>query len=158
MIVAVEEGTEVLSTLTLVGKESPARCDAPPCPGGDIRNPQPRPRTILCRITVIGSLLLGLPSTRRTTLVSYRMHVDEKRHFLDSQIVNNCLSLAKSFGLRISTRLGRSCPCAARPRTDEGYRDGRPPRRDFEVNFDVPEGLALGKSVAKGFGAIERVG
>jgi hypothetical protein len=29
---------------------------------------------------------------------------------------------------------------------------------EIEVNFNIPEGLALGKSVAKGFGAVERVG
>jgi hypothetical protein len=78
---------------------------------------------------------------------------DGQQRLLEAQIVNNCLSTAKSFGLRISSRLSaiahpRPVPVKFKGVEMLGFL-GR-----FEVNFALPDGFGLGKSVSKGYGAV----
>jgi hypothetical protein len=77
-----------------------------------------------------------------------------RQRLLEAQIANNCLSLAKSFGLRIFPRLSaiahlREVPVRFKDLEMLGFLGL------FEVNFSIPRGLGLGKSVSKGYGAVE---
>jgi hypothetical protein len=85
-----------------------------------------------------------------------RMSANDRQHLLDAQVANNCLSLAKSFGLRLSTRLEsrafvRPVPVRLKGIEMIGFFG------EIYVNFCIPEDLGLGKSASKGFGAIRRV-
>ena len=154
-IIAVEEGTDVLSSLTLVGTS--LRLGA-------------MPRRILSATLEVSRQDLGpspLPSRYRLStpwlalnqenyLRFNRMSGEERQRFLDAQIVNNCLSLAKSFGLRVATRLVGRAHVRAVPVGMKGI-EMIGHLGEVEVNFRIPEGLALGKSVAKGFGGLRRV-
>jgi hypothetical protein len=76
-----------------------------------------------------------------------------RQRLLEDQIANNCLSMAKSFGLRISPRLTaiahlREVPVRFKEFEMLGFLGV------FEVNFSIPWGLGLGKSVSKGYGAV----
>lgn len=154
-IVTVEEGTEVLSALTLVGAEvrlgaatrrvMEATLDASRHPLG------PSPTSRRYRF-VSPWLALNQENHTRFGLMS----TDDRRRLLDAQIANNCLSLAKSFGLRINTRLAGHAhvrPVAVRLK-DVGMVGFL---GDFDVNFEIPDGLGLGKSVSRGFGAVRRI-
>ena len=153
-IIAVEEGTEVVSSLTLVGKSLRLGATS---------------RQILSATLEVSRQDLGpslLPSRYRLTtpwlalnqenyIRFNRMSGEERQRFLDAQIVNNCLSLAKLFGLRVATRSGRArlraVPVGMKGIEMVGHLG------EVEVNFRIPEGLRLGKSVAKGFGGLRRV-
>jgi hypothetical protein len=156
VVVAVDEGAEAVSSLTLAGRD--LRLGA-------------TTRRVLSATLEVSRQDLGPTSTpcgyRLTTpwlalnQENYarfrRMTQEERQRFLDAQVANNCLSLAKSFGLRISTRLvGRADvrPVSVRLNGIEMMAL----LGQVEVNFRIPAGLAIGKSVAKGYGAIERIG
>jgi hypothetical protein len=155
MIVAVEDGVEALSSLNLVG--------------ADLRLGASTRRVLAANLDVRKQRLgpCSSPSRYRFTspwlALNQENHVrfgqmtsEERLRFLDAQIANNCLSLAKSFGLRITTRLaGRAQVRPVCVRMKEIVMIGHV--GEIEVNFSIPEGLALGKSVAKGFGATEAV-
>lgn len=78
-----------------------------------------------------------------------------KRDVLARALVGNCLSLSKSLGLWVDARLEaevgglreRACHFKGVPMV--GF-TGR-----FRVNFRVPAGLGVGKSVSRGFGTVE---
>jgi hypothetical protein len=81
----------------------------------------------------------------------------ERRELLARVLVGNCLSLAKAFGLRVAARLVANAS-QLRPRVCR-FKDV--PMTGFEgafaVNFHVPTGLGIGKSVSRGFGTVERI-
>lgn len=152
LIVAVEEGIEALSALTLVGEslrlgsttrvvtDATLEVDDHQIGGTD------EPRSY--RFSTPWFALNQENHARFT-----RSDPGEARHFLDLQIVNNCLSLAKSFGLRVDqTVVGRAdvrqIPVPMKQMVMIGFLG------NFEVNFDIPAGLGLGKMVSKGFGAV----
>jgi hypothetical protein len=155
VVVAVEEGAEALSSLTLVGR--------------DLRLGATTRRVLSATLEVSRQDLGATSQPFRYRLTTpwlalnqenyarfHRMNQDERRRFLDAQVANNCLSLAKSFGLRVATRLvGRADvrPISVRMKGIEmvGHVG------ELQVNFHIPAGMAIGKSVAKGYGAIERI-
>ncbi len=81
----------------------------------------------------------------------------ERREILSRVLVGNCLALAKSLGHRVELRLAadssqlrpRACRFKGVPMA--GF-IGR-----FWINFHVPTGLGIGKSVSRGFGTVEPV-
>lgn len=80
----------------------------------------------------------------------------ERTEFLNRQLCNNCLALAKSFGVRIDLRL--TAESTLRPVNTK--HKGMPMLGfvgEFALPFQIPEGMGLGKSVAKGFGTITRI-
>lgn len=156
VVVAVQEGAEAVSSLTLVG--------------GELRLGATTRLVLSATLEVSRQDLGATPEPCRYRLSTpwlalnqenyarfHRMPDEERRRFLGVQVANNCLSLAKSFGLRVATRLvGRADvrPSSVRMKGIEmiGHVG------QVEVNFHIPAGLAIGKSVAKGYGAIEKVG
>jgi hypothetical protein len=78
----------------------------------------------------------------------------ERRELLGRVLVGNCLSLAKSLGLRVAARLAadasglRPVPVRLKGVPMLGFVG------TFAVNFALPAGLGLGKSVSRGFGTI----
>jgi hypothetical protein len=81
----------------------------------------------------------------------------EKQALRERILVGNCLSLAKSFGHRVSGRLVagagelESVPTRLKGVPMLGF-IGR-----FTINFSLPEHVGIGKSVSRGFGTVERV-
>jgi hypothetical protein len=82
----------------------------------------------------------------------------ERRDILSHVLVGNSLALATSLGHRVALRLAADSS-QLRPRTCRfkgipmaGF-VGR-----FRINFDLPTGLGIGKSVSRGFGTVEHVG
>lgn len=76
--------------------------------------------------------------------------------FLNRQICNNCLAVAKSFDVRISQRLVAKTDL----RSVTVRHKGLPMTGltgSFEVNFHISDGMGLGKSVAKGFGTVREL-
>ncbi len=82
----------------------------------------------------------------------------ERQALLERVLVGNCLSLAKAFGHWVNARLMADTR-RLRPRTcrfkDQAMIGFEGP---FRVNFRLPSGLGIGKSVSRGFGTVERVG
>jgi hypothetical protein len=82
----------------------------------------------------------------------------ERYDLLSRVLVGNCLSLAKSLGHRVQLRLAaatsRLLPrvCRFKGLPMAGF-IGR-----FWINFHLPAGVGIGKSVSRGFGTVERVG
>jgi hypothetical protein len=78
----------------------------------------------------------------------------ERWNLLSRVLVGNCLSVAKAFGLRVSAHLTadvslltpRVCRFKDVPMT--GFSG------PFRVNFHLPTGLGIGKSVSRGFGTV----
>lgn len=80
-----------------------------------------------------------------------------RRALLARILVGNCLSLAKSFGNRVGTRLSADAG-GLRPSITRlkgiamlGFLG------TFRVNFHIPDRAGIGKSVSRGFGTVERV-
>jgi CRISPR-associated endoribonuclease Cas6 len=154
-VVAVAEGIEVLSALTLVGN--------------DLRLGAFTRRVVEATLNISDHALGPSRSSYRYRFTAPwlalnqenharfgRMDAENRRRLLDAQVANNCLSLAKSFGLRITTRLAglahvRPVPVPMKNVEMVGFFG------EFEVNFNIPDGLGLGKSVSKGFGAVRRM-
>ena len=153
-VVAIEEGSAILSELTLVGSDlrlgatvrrvTEATLEVTEESLGPSRSPHPyRFMTPWLALNQENHARFG------------RMGEGERRRFLDAQIANNCLSLAKSLGLRVMTRIAaraRVRPVGVRLK-DVGMVGFL---GEFEVNFAIPDGLGLGKSVSRGFGATMR--
>lgn len=81
-----------------------------------------------------------------------------RRELLARIIIGNSLSLAKSFGLRVGGRLTAD---ASRLRAVPVRLKGVPMLGfvgPFAVNFALPAGLGLGKSVSRGFGTVATTG
>ncbi len=153
-IVAVAEGIEVLSALTLVGV--------------DLRLGATYRHVLEATLNITERHLGLMRSTYAYHLATPWLALNQENHvrfggmsetqrsqLLDVQVANNCLSLAKSFGLRITTRLVgharvRPIPVWMKDVQMTGFLG------EIRINFSVPEGLGLGKSVSKGFGAIRR--
>jgi hypothetical protein len=155
MIVAVQEGVEALSTLTLVGADlrlgsTSRRVLAATL---DVRKQDLGPTSSPFRYRFTTPWL----ALNQENHVRFRhMNAEDRQRFLDAQIANNCLSLAKSLGLRFTARLtGRAHVRPVTVLMKDIEMMGH--LGEIDVNFSIPEGLALGKSVAKGFGAVERV-
>jgi CRISPR-associated protein Cas1 len=79
-----------------------------------------------------------------------------RRALLARVLVGNCLSLAKAFGYRVSSRLSAD-GAGLRPWTTRlkgvlmrGFVG------TFRVNFHIPDRAGVGKSVSRGFGTVER--
>ena len=74
---------------------------------------------------------------------------------LERVLVGNCLSLAKAFGLWVGTRLTADAR-RLRPRTCR-FKDQPMVGFDgpFRVNFHLPSGIGIGKSVSRGFGTVK---
>lgn len=151
MIVAVEEGIEVLTALTLVGESlrlgstmrivTDAILEVDTHHLGGIDEPQGYKFSTPW-------FALNQENHARFT----RSDPGQAQRFLDLQIANNCLSLAKSFGIRVDRRVVgradvRQVPVRMKQIVMIGFLG------NFEVNFDIPAGLGLGKMVSKGFGA-----
>jgi len=84
------------------------------------------------------------------------MPATDRMEFLNRQLCNNCLALAKSFGVRIAERL--SAESSLREVTAK--HKGLPMLGfvgEFTINFHIPQSMGLGKSVSKGFGSLEQV-
>ncbi len=84
------------------------------------------------------------------------MPATDRMEFLNRQLCNNCLALAKSFGVRIAERL--SAESSLREVTTK--HKGMPMLGfvgEFTINFHIPQSMGLGKSVSKGFGSLEPV-
>jgi hypothetical protein len=154
MIVAVEEGIEVLTALNLVGESlrlgstmrivTDAILEVDTHHLGGIDGP---------RGYKFSTPWFALNQENHARFT--RSDPSQARRFLDLQIANNCLSLAKSFGLRVDRRVvGRADVRQVPVRMKEIVMIGF--LGNFEVNFDIPPGLGLGKMVSKGFGAVER--
>ena len=153
LIVAVAEGIEALLGLTLVGQ--------------GLRLGVTTRRIIDATFHVQEHTLGPATTPRRYQLMTPWLALNQENHsrfgpmdkaqrqqLLDVQVANNCLSLAKSFGLRITTRLAgkahvRPVPVWLKQVEMLGFLGV------VEVNFQIPDGLGLGKSVSKGFGAVE---
>jgi hypothetical protein len=152
MIVAVEEGIEALSSLTLVGESLRLGSTT---------------RIVTDATLEVEDHHLGVTDEPRGYRFSTpwlalnqenharfaRSGPGEARRFLDLQIANNCLSLAKSFGLRLDRRVVgrvdvRQIPVRVKQVVMTGFLG------NVELNFDIPAGLGLGKMVSKGFGAV----
>ncbi|MBI2567499.1 MAG: hypothetical protein HYV63_10745 [Candidatus Schekmanbacteria bacterium] len=79
-----------------------------------------------------------------------------REQLLRRVLIGNCLSLAKSFGHRVATRLAADCralhalPCRLKGVSMLGFRGS------FSLNFSIPDRLGIGKSVSRGFGIVER--
>lgn len=81
----------------------------------------------------------------------------ERRAVLERVLVGNCLSLAKAFGHWVNGRLAadarylrpRSCRFKDRPMIAFNG--------PFRVNFRLPSGIGVGKSVSRGFGTVALV-
>jgi hypothetical protein len=154
-ILAVGEGIDVLSALTLVGVNLRL--------GATVRH------VMDATLDVTEHDLGPIQSSRTYRLTTPWLALNQENHarfgrldeversrFLDAQVVNNCLSLAKSFGLRVTSRLvghAHVRPISVRMKDVEmtGFLG------KIIVNFSIPEGLGLGKSVSKGFGAVRGV-
>lgn len=84
------------------------------------------------------------------------MPATERGEFLNRQLCNNCLALAKSFGVRISERLTAQSSLRAVNTKHKGM-----PMLgfvgEFTINFHIPQSMGLGKSVSKGFGNVGQV-
>ncbi|MGO8746924.1 MAG: CRISPR-associated endonuclease Cas6 [Thermoguttaceae bacterium] len=83
------------------------------------------------------------------------MSPSERQSWLNSQVVNNCLSLAKSYGVCVTRRL----VAEARVRiVHTAHKDTKMLGflGEITVNFDIPNGLGIGKVVSKGFGGVEK--
>lgn len=82
----------------------------------------------------------------------------ERFRLLESIIVGNCLSFAKSFRYTVNMRLWANCsqlrPVFARLKgvPMQGFLG------TFRINFLLPDLIGLGKSVSRGFGVIRRLG
>lgn len=84
------------------------------------------------------------------------MPATDRIDFLNKQLGNNCLALAKSFGVRITERL--LAQSSLREVTTK--HKGMPMLGfvgEFAINFHIPQSMGLGKSVSKGFGSLEQV-
>jgi hypothetical protein len=152
MIVAVENGIDAVSALTLVGESlrlgSTTRIvtDATLEVGDHQLGETDGPRGYR-----FSTPWLALNQENHARFA--RSDLREGRRFLDLQIANNCLSLAKSFGLRVDRRVVaradvRQVPVRMKQIVMIGFLG------TFEVNFHIPAGLGLGKMVSKGFGAV----
>ena len=85
----------------------------------------------------------------------YAATLSERRELLARVLVGNCLSLAKSFGLRVA---GRLIADATRLRAVPVRLKGVPMlgfMGEFAANFALPVGVGVGKSVSRGFGTVE---
>jgi hypothetical protein len=99
---------------------------------------------------------LGLNQENHDRYSRARSDTDRQR-LLERVVVGNCLSLAKSFGVRVERHL-TACAADLRPRHVRlkdvpllGFVG------TFTVNFLVPDRLGIGKSVSRGFGTVERI-
>lgn len=82
-----------------------------------------------------------------------RMSRNDQTEFLDRQVVNNCLSLARSYDVQITTQL----TAEAKLRSVQVRHKGLPMVGfvgTFAINFYIPDGMGLGKTVSKGFGNV----
>jgi hypothetical protein len=79
----------------------------------------------------------------------------ERRAILERVLIGNCLAVAKSFGQQVSVRLTADAG-ALKPR---GVRLKGVSMLGFVgsflVNFQLPGGIGIGKSVSRGHGAVE---
>lgn len=152
-VVAVEEGVDAVFGLNLVGRS--LRLGATQRQIIDLtlrvsrdrigEREQPRTYTFL-------KPWLALNQTNHKQFNSLVPH--ERREFLNRQIVNNCLSLSKSYGFHVTQPL--QAKTDLRPVTIRhkgismlGFQGS------FQVNFDIPDGLGLGKTISKGFGGVQ---
>jgi len=82
---------------------------------------------------------------------------DQKKRLLEKILVGNLLSVSKGLGYTVSERISasiiylRPVECRLKGTPVVGFNGA------FEVNFDLPNLLGLGKSVSRGFGAVTRV-
>ena len=78
----------------------------------------------------------------------------EKQAVLERVLVGNCLSLAKGFGVWVTGRLAadarrlRPRTCRFKEQAMVGFEG------PFRVNFQLPNGIGIGKSVSRGFGTV----
>lgn len=82
----------------------------------------------------------------------------ERRYELDRILIGNLLSLASGIGVRIEGQIyaaaapeGGSVPCRVKGVLLRGFRGG------FVTNLELPDHLALGKSVSLGYGWFGRL-
>jgi hypothetical protein len=78
----------------------------------------------------------------------------ERQQLLERVLVGNCLSIAKAFGHWVNGRLTtdagrlRSRTCRFKDQPMVGFEGS------FRVNFRLPSGVGIGKSVSRGFGTV----
>jgi hypothetical protein len=97
---------------------------------------------------------LGLNQSNHAAYASARTDHD-RQAVLERVLVGNCLSLAKAFGLWIESRLAADAR-RLRPRTCR-FKDQPMIGFDgpFRINFHLPNGIGIGKSVSRGFGTVK---
>ncbi len=82
--------------------------------------------------------------------------VDHRTALLNRILKGNLLSMSKGLGYTISqpldTKVSLRQSAVDYKKTGMTGFEG-----EFEVNFLIPEGLGIGKAVARGFGTLERV-
>jgi len=71
-------------------------------------------------------------------------------------LVGNCLGLAKSLGIRFEDRIAADCRGLTSIKTTLKGKGMIGFVGKFSVNLTIPEHVGLGKSVSRGFGAIEK--
>ncbi len=81
---------------------------------------------------------------------------EDKERLLKSILVGNILSLSKSLGYEVKSRIFTSLRLSEMA---SNFKDNRMLsfRGKFLVNFRIPDHLGLGKSVARGFGSVVHV-
>jgi hypothetical protein len=152
LIVAVEEGIEALTALTLVGESLRLGSTTPIVTDAILEvDDHQLGATEETRSYGFSTPWFALNQENHTRFT--RSDPGEAQRFLDLQIANNCLSLAKSLGLRVDrTVVGRAdvrqIPVRIKQIEMIGFLG------NFEVNFEIPAGLGLGKMVSKGFGTV----
>ncbi len=103
---------------------------------------------------------LGLNHDNHTRYAAARSDA-ERQAVLERVLVGNCLSVAKAFGHWVNGRLTADVR-RLRPRTCRFKGQAMVAfEGPFRVNFRLPSGIGIGKSVSRGFGtvtAIERKG
>jgi hypothetical protein len=152
LVVAAAEGAEALLGLTLVGQ--PIRLGVTTRRVADTTFDAARGWIGPARAPVryrFGTPWLALNQPNHDRYLS--MERGRRQSLLEGQIANNCLSMAKSFGLRISARLSAIAHLRPVPVRFKGF-EMLGFLGHFEVNFSIPGGLGLGKSVSRGYGAV----
>jgi CRISPR-associated endoribonuclease Cas6 len=99
---------------------------------------------------------LGLNQDNHARFVRLRNR-EEQWSLLDRVLVGNCLSIAKSFGIRVRCHLTADATALRRVET---RLKGVPMLGflgTFRINFLLPDWIGIGKSVSRGFGTLQQL-
>jgi hypothetical protein len=80
----------------------------------------------------------------------------ERMALLESILVGNCLSMSKSFGYQVESRLQADCSNLRPIKVSLKGVSMQAFLGTFQINFFIPDRAGIGKSVSRGFGTVER--